>query len=145
MTNRDLGKVLRSFHDAGKPTGVICHSPVTLVSAVSDPAAFRKAIAARDYDTATKPAQGWPYAGYRLTVFTTGEEQMIEGARSQLGGMMPFYVANAVAAAGAHVDATANWHPNVIEDRELVSGQQPFSADAVGDAFVARLQKIAAR
>jgi hypothetical protein len=29
----------------------------------------------------------------------------------------------------------------VIEDRELVSGQQPFSSDAFGDVFVARLNQ----
>lgn len=139
MTDPNLGKILTSFHNARKPTGLICHSPVTLISAVSNPVAFKKALINKDYATATKLAAGWPYAGYRLTGFATGEEELIEGPKSQLGGAMQFYIANALTEAGAHVDAVADWQSNVIEDRELVSGQQPLSADAVGDAFLAKL------
>jgi putative intracellular protease/amidase len=139
MTDRDLGKILLAFHTAAKPTGLICHSPVTLISTVSDPVAFKRAIIGKDYDTATKLAAGWPYAGYRLTAFATGEEELVEGPRSQLGGSMQFYIANALTEAGAHVDAVADWQSNVIEDREVLSGQQPLSAEAVGDAFVAKL------
>jgi putative intracellular protease/amidase len=139
MTDKDLGTILTGFHNAAKPTGLICHSPVTLISTVSNPAAFKQAIINKDYDTATKLAAGWPYAGYRLTGFATGEEELVEGAKSQLGGSMQFYIANALTEAGAHVDAVADWQSNVIEDRELVTGQQPLSADAVGDAFVTKL------
>ena len=33
---------------------------------------------------------GWPYAGYRLTVFATGEEQALEGPNG-LGGNVQYY------------------------------------------------------
>ena len=138
--DKTLGGILVSFHAAGKPTGVICHGPTALLSTVSDPEAFRKAIVANDFAATQKIAAGWPYAGYRLTVFSSGEEHAIEGTGRQLGGSVQFYAADALAQAGAHVDRLAAWNVNVVEDRELVSGQQPFSSDAFGDAFVAKLK-----
>jgi len=49
---------------------------------------------------------------------------------------------DASAEAGAHVDRAAAFHPNVIEDRELVIGEQSFSSNAFGDAFFAKLKTI---
>ncbi|VVD59108.1 type 1 glutamine amidotransferase domain-containing protein [Pandoraea anhela] len=138
--DKDLGKILLTFHETRRPTGVICHGPTALLSTLSDPVAFRKAIIAGDTNATSQIAKGWPYAGYRLTTFSSGEEKFIEGPGAQLGGSVQFYAADALAEAGAHVDRVAAWQPNVVEDRELVSGQQPFSSEAFGDAFVAKLK-----
>ena len=138
--DKTLGEILVSFHSTGRPTGIICHGPTALLSTLTDPEAFRKAVIAGDLNSAGKLAAGWPYAGYRLTVFSSGEEHAIEGAKGQLGGSVQFYAADALAQAGAHVDRIGAWQVNVIEDRELVSGQQPFSSDAFGDAFVKKLK-----
>jgi putative intracellular protease/amidase len=140
IQNKSLGAILAAFHANGRPTGVICHGPTALISTVSDPVAFRQAMVAGDYSKASQIASGWPYAGYRLTVFSSGEEHAIEGKGRQLGGDVLFYAPDALAQAGAHVDRVGLWGVNVIEDRELVSGQQPFSSDALGDAFVAKLK-----
>jgi putative intracellular protease/amidase len=43
------------------------------------------------------------------------------------------------AEAGVHVDTVANWHSNVIVDRELITGQQPMSAPQFGDVLVRQL------
>ena len=43
--------------------------------------------------------------------------------------------------AGARVETIANWHPNVVVDRELITGQQPMSAPAFGDTLVAKLNQ----
>jgi len=145
IQDKTLGQILKTFHTTGRPTGVICHGPTALLSTVSDPVAYHKAMATGDIFTASKIAADWPYAGYRLTVFATGEEQFIEGPSKQLGGSVLFYAADALAQAGAHVDRIAAFQPNVIEDRELISGQQPFSSDAFGDAFVAKLLASASR
>ncbi|MFZ4876482.1 type 1 glutamine amidotransferase domain-containing protein [Janthinobacterium sp. Mn2066] len=143
--DQELGKILLTFHDTQRPTGVICHGPTALLSTLSDPLAFRKALIAGDIESTSKIAAGWPYAGYRLTVFSSAEEKFIEGPKAQLGGYVQFHAADALAEAGAHVDRVAAYHPNVVEDRELVSGEQPFSSDAFGDAFVARLDSYQAR
>ncbi|HEV7776141.1 MAG TPA: type 1 glutamine amidotransferase domain-containing protein [Luteibacter sp.] len=139
--DRDLGKILKSFHDTARPTGVICHGPTALLSALSDPNAFRDALARNDYATTAKIATGWPYAGYHLTVFATGEERGLEGTSGQLGGSVIYYADDALAEAGAHVERVAAYHSNVVVDRELVSGEQPFSSDEFGDAFVAKLEE----
>jgi putative intracellular protease/amidase len=137
----ELGPILVSFHNNGRPTGIICHGPTALLSTLHDPEAFRNAMIAGDFTKAAQLARGWPYAGYRLTVFSSGEEHAIEGNGQQLGGEVKFYAADTLSEAGAHVDRIGAWRPNVIEDRELVSGQQPFSSDTFGDAFVARLNQ----
>lgn len=137
ITEKTLGKILVSFHATGRPTGIICHGPIVLLAALPDPDAFVQSLIAND-GKANSLAQGWPYAGYRLTVFSTGEEQALEGPNG-LGGYVQFYPVNALAEAGAHVDTVANWHSNVIVDRELVTGQQPMSAPAFGDTLVEKL------
>jgi putative intracellular protease/amidase len=137
--DKTLGQILVTFHQSNRPTGLICHGPTALLSAIPDTTDFHKAMVNGDTTLAGKLASGWPYAGYRVTVFSTAEEQAIEGEGHQLGGHVQFYAADALAQAGAHVDRVGLWGVNVIEDREVVSGQQPFSSDALGDAFVAKL------
>ena len=140
VQDKTLGDILVTFHANARPTGVICHGPTALLSTLSDPVSFRKAMVAGDFTAASKLAAGWPYSGYRLTVFSSGEEHAIEGEGNQLGGSVLFYAADALAQAGAHVDRIGAWRVNVVEDRELISAQQPFSSDAFGDAFVAKLK-----
>jgi putative intracellular protease/amidase len=140
IQDRKLGDILVSFHDTGRPTAVICHGPTALLSTITDPVAYYKAMAVGDIVGAQKLANGWPYAGYRITVFTAAEEHLLEGAGNQLGGSVLFYAPDALAQAGAHVDRLAAFAPNVVEDRELVSGQQPFSSEGVGEAFVKKLE-----
>lgn len=140
VKDKSLGAILVTFHANARPTGIICHGPAALLTTLSDPLAFSKSMAAGDYNATSKLAADWPYAGYHLTVFSSEEERAVEGASNQLGGSVRFYVADALAQAGAHVDRVGLWGVNVVEDRELVSGQQPFSSDAFGDAFVAKLK-----
>lgn len=77
-------------------------------------------------------------SGYHVTVFSTGEEEALEGPNG-LGGYVQFYPVNALAEAGAHVDTFTNWHPNVVVDRELITGQQPMSAEEFGKTLIAKL------
>jgi putative intracellular protease/amidase len=137
LKDKNLGKILTSFHESGRPTGIICHGPIVLLSALQDPDAFVASLVAND-GKANSLSKGWPYAGYHLTVFSTGEEQQLEGPNG-LGGYVQFYPVNALAEAGAHVESVANWHSNVVVDRELITGQQPMSAPEFGDVLVAKL------
>jgi putative intracellular protease/amidase len=139
VKDKNLGKILISFHETGRPTGIVCHGPIVLLSALPHPDAFIASMIAGD-GKASSLAAGWPYAGYRLTVFATGEEQALEGPGG-LGGNVQYYPVNALAEAGARVETIANWHPNVVVDRELITGQQPMSAPAFGDTLVAKLNE----
>jgi putative intracellular protease/amidase len=139
LKDRHLGTILTGFHETGRPTGIVCHGPIVLLSALPDPDAFIASMVAGD-GNANALSAGWPYAGYRMTVFATGEEQALEGSGG-LGGYVQYYPVNALAEAGARVETIANWHPNVVIDRELITGQQPMSAAAFGDALVASLNE----
>lgn len=138
IKDKDLGKILVSFHDSKRPTGIICHGPIVLLSALPDSNAFVSSLVAND-GKANSLADNWPYKGYRMTVFSTGEEQQLEGPNG-LGGNVQFYPVNALAEAGGHVDSAANWHSNVVVDRELITAQQPMSAEEFGNVFVAKLK-----
>ncbi len=139
LKDKNLGKILTSFHTTHRTTGIICHGPIVLLSTLPDPDAFMASMAAGD-GKANALATDWPYAGYRVTVFSTGEEEVLETPGPlYLGGKVRFYPVNALAEAGARVETVANWHPNVVVDRELITAQQPMSAPEFGDTLVAKL------
>ena len=77
LKDKNLGKILVSFHESHRPTGIICHGPIVLLSTLPDPDAFIASMIAGD-GKASSLTQGWPYGGYRVTIFSTGEEQALE-------------------------------------------------------------------
>ena len=135
--DKDLGEILKAFHSAGNTTGILCHGPLVLLSTLSDSSAFQQALIDNN-GSANGLAKDRPYAGYRVTVFSTSEEQYLEGPNG-LGGFVQFYPVSALAEAGAHVDTVASWHSNVIVDRELITGQQPMSATEFADVLLKKL------
>lgn len=137
MTNPDLGQILRSFHNAGKTTALICHGPVALVSSLPDARNFQAALVSGNVNDMRRLAAGWPYAGYHMTVFSTPEEQFSE--THQLNGHVFFYPATALANAGGTVTAAKIWTPHVVIDRELITAQQPFSDKVFSEALVKAL------
>lgn len=139
VTDQSLGKILNSFHQRHLPTGIICHGPIAMIAALPDSRKFMQLIEAGEKDKASQLAAKWPYKNYNVTAFATEEEKQIEGEGKQLGGYVRFYATDALAAAGANISNGAAWASNVVVDRELVTGQQPLSADAFGDAFVSLL------
>ena len=52
------------------------------------------------------------------------------------------WAVEALAKAGAIVQNAPAWQSHVIEDRELVTGQQPFSDHAFGDALVLQSRSV---
>lgn len=137
-TDKDLGKILKSFHDRGLPTALICHGPMALLSTLPNAEKFNQALLSGDDSSLPTYAAGWPYAGYRVAIFSKAEEQQIEAP--QLGGLAPYYNDEAIAAAGAQVSNASPWQPNVVQDRELITAQQPFSDHAFADALLAKLR-----
>jgi putative intracellular protease/amidase len=137
VEDRQLGELLRQFHAAGKPTALMCHGPIAVLSALPQPAAFRAALDAGDERAAAALSASWVYAGYRLAVFSVAEERVAE--KSQLGGQVRWYPGEALALAGAKVEVGRPWASQVVVDRELITGQQPFSDDALAEKLIATL------
>ncbi len=131
--NPEVGALLRHFHQAGKPTAAICHGPIALLSAQADPASYQAALARGE-----KPAANdWIYQGYRMTIFSDPEERVFEGSLN--GERILFYPATAMSGAGGDMDYAKEWAPKVVVDRELITGQNPFSDHELAKALVAKL------
>lgn len=142
-TNVELGKLLREFHNANKPTALICHGPVALLSSLPDAQTFTTGMTTGDAAALERASKNWIYAGYRLTVFGTAEERMAE--QSQLNGKVLFYPAEALAEAGAIVESGKAWQNHVVKDRELITGRQPFSDEEFTSVFIKALDEQQAR
>ncbi len=129
LDDPNAGIVMRHFHETSKPTAVLCHGPISLLSALPNSTEFVAALTAGDVAGARAKAQGWIYAGYKMTIFSTAEEQQREPL--EIGGKVLFYPDFALKTAGGDVSVLAPWSSYVLQDRELISGQNPFSDEAL--------------
>lgn len=140
MQDADFGTILKHFHERAKPTALLCHGPVALTAAMQRAAEFRAALVAGDTAAATDLAQGWVYAGYRVTVFSTSEEKWAED--NLFHAALPFYMPDALRLAGADVTTGAvDWAPNVVVDRELITGQNMASDHPLAAALIDALDR----
>jgi putative intracellular protease/amidase len=129
LDDPDAGTVLRHFHETSKPTAVLCHGPISLLAALPNAKEVVGALKAGDEAGARAKAKGWIYARYKMTIFSTAEERQREPL--EIGGKVFFYPDFALRAAGGDVSVIAPWKSYVLQDRELISGQNPFSDDAL--------------
>lgn len=135
LHSQALGKLLNNFHQTGKTTALVCHGPIALLSTLTDPTAFTRQLETGK----TTTANNWTYAGYTFTVISNQEEEIAKGLLN--GGAMKFYPQTALEKAGGVFSSnTAPWASHVVVDRELVTGQNPASALAVGKTLVDRLK-----
>ena len=133
--NPEVGELLRHFHAKAKPTAAICHGPITLLAAQDDPRGYEKGLV----ENGQIPAKNWIYSGYRMTIFADAEEKVFED--SLQGDKLRYYPAKAMAQAGGQMKFVEAWQPNVVVDRELITGQNPFSDHALAAALIAALSK----
>jgi putative intracellular protease/amidase len=56
---------------------VLCHGPISLLAALPNSTQV-VALSAGDAAGAHAKAQGWIYSGYKMTIFSTAEEQQRE-------------------------------------------------------------------
>lgn len=138
VQDADVATVLKHFNQTGKPTAFICHGPIALISTVNDPQAFLQALESGEVEQASKLASGWLYAGYKMTIFSTAEELVAE--ETSLDGKVRFYPDAALTAAGGDVTVVEPWAPNVIQDRELITAQNPGSDGLLGEILVKAIE-----
>jgi putative intracellular protease/amidase len=131
--NPQVGEILRHFNANAKPTAAICHGPIALLSAQQNPQAFQQALVKQNPAT----AQNWIYAGYNMTIFSNTEEAVFEASLN--GEKLQYYPGKAMQQAGGNMQYAENWTPNVVVDRELITGQNPFSDKALAAAVLKQL------
>lgn len=140
MQDAELGKILRYFHERKKITALLCHGPIATLSTLPDAKAYRAALIAGDKAKIAELGKGWQYAGYKMTVFTASEEIPIE--EQFLHGKIYFTMPDALGAAGAEVSRSAiDFEPYVVEDRELITGQNPRSDHPIAARLIAALDR----
>ena len=118
--NEDFAALVQFFHEAGRTTGLICHAPAALAAA-------------------SRIDGRWIYDGYRMTCIKTVVDRMLEDMPlvKRFRGHIKEYPAELLAAAGANIEQTKlPVGKKVVVDRELITGQDPYSAKAMGKAFV---------
>ncbi|MCO7205842.1 type 1 glutamine amidotransferase domain-containing protein [Pseudoalteromonas sp. CnMc7-37] len=133
--NPEVGEILRHFNKQGKPTAAICHGPITLLSAQVQPNSYYQAI--KDGEKAS--ANNWIYDGYKMTIFSDPEERVFESSLE--GKKLKFYPAMAMENAGGNMAFASGWQPNVVVDRELITGQNPFSDKLLAEKLLEMLAK----
>jgi putative intracellular protease/amidase len=134
LKNKDLGELLTSFHNNQKVTGLTCHGTIALLSTIPDAKGY---VAKLEAGQRPQPSQ-WIYKGYKMTAFTNEEEEQAKGFLS--GGQMKLFPQDGLVAAGASFVEAKPWSANVVEDRELISGQNPQSAKAVAEAMLKKMR-----
>jgi putative intracellular protease/amidase len=135
LKNKDLGELLTNFHSNSKITGLTCHGTIALLSTVPDAHGY---VAKLEAGQRPQPSQ-WIYKDYKMTAFTNEEEEQAKGFLN--GGHMKLFPQDGLVAAGANFVEAKAWSENVVEDRELISGQNPQSAKAVALAMVKKLAR----
>lgn len=138
MQSTDFGKILRFVHEQNITTAFLCHGQVALTAALHDPVNYRKAFVAHDKTSIEKFGKDWIYSGYDMAIFSNSEE---DDALKDSKAKLPFYVSDALKFAGGKTVHGENWKPFIIQDRELITGQNPASDHALADALVNALAK----
>ncbi len=139
VANDYVSKFLNHFHAESKPTGLVCHGPVALLSSLPNSKEFEAQMKA---GKAAKPGKGWIYEGYNMTVFSNSEETI--ATKYYLGGdELPYWPQNAITyAGGKYSKAKEDWAVHVVVDRELVTGQNNKSSTGVGEALLKLLSEV---
>jgi putative intracellular protease/amidase len=143
MQDQQFGEILRQFHAQAKPTALLCHGPIAVIAALPRANDLRAALDAGDLESARALSRDWPYAGYRMTVFSNEEERVYQA--ETFDGTMTFYVADALEMAGGIVlTAPGLFEAHVVKDRELITGQNPSSDHRLAAALVKALDRQSA-
>jgi putative intracellular protease/amidase len=119
--NADVRRLLRVMHDRSRVIAALGHGPAALLSA------------------SHRPDGLWLFDGYRMTAFTDEEED-----QTRLGKLgMPWYLEAALKNRGAVFDdALAAWTSHVVVDRNLITGQNPASANSIAHAVLKRVAAL---
>jgi putative intracellular protease/amidase len=100
----DVGRLLTAQLASGNPLFIVCHGPAAML--------------------ATRIHGVSPFRGYRITCFTNEEEEAV-GLASRVTWLLETDIKEKV---GVNFSRAERWKPYMVEDRNLVTGQNPQSA-----------------
>jgi putative intracellular protease/amidase len=110
----DCGRLLTAQLASGKPLAIVCHGPAAIL--------------------ATRIRGESPFKGYKITGFTNDEEEGV-GLASRATWLLETDLKEKVR---VQFSRGPIWEPYMVEDRNLITGQNPNSAEVLAE----RLLKI---
>lgn len=112
------GALLRARLVSGRPLALLCHAPAAILAA-------------------SGPDGVSPFAGYRMTGLSNREELLNRFARKA-----PWLLEDRLKGAGVHYSkALLPLRPHVVVDRNLYTGQNPQSSDALATRLITDARK----
>jgi putative intracellular protease/amidase len=116
--NEALAGIAAAIYENGGVVGAVCHGPAGLVN--------------------IKLGNGkYLVDGKKVNAFTNEEEKAVK-----LENIVPFLLEDKLKERGARFEKSGLWQKHVVADQRLVTGQNPQSAEGVGEAMVAELKKL---
>jgi len=107
--NQKSISLIEAFYRAGKPTALVCHAPAALEN--------------------VKDVNGDPLVkGKRVSAFTNSEE--VAGNTTD---MVPYMLEDMLKQKGGVFVKGPDWEPFSIQEGNLITGQNPASAEGVGE------------
>jgi putative intracellular protease/amidase len=101
---------------AGKLVGIVCHGHCGILNATDNAGEFL-------------------FKGFQMTCMSEDEEKL-----TKLWGQMPFVLQRRLEELGVQYSKSpVTWGSYVVEDRNLITGQNPYSSREIADRMVARL------
>lgn len=111
-------RIIETFYREGKPTALVCHAPAALKY--------------------TKDARGKSLVkGKKIAGYSNSEE--IAG---QSTGMVAFSLEDLLKSEGANYVKGEDWHPFVVNDGNLITGQNPASSGPVAQEIIEALRSV---
>ncbi|MFF0190546.1 type 1 glutamine amidotransferase domain-containing protein [Streptomyces sp. NPDC005244] len=108
----DAGRLLTAQLESGNPLFIVCHAPASLLS--------------------TRIHGISPFKGYDVTGFTNEEEEAV-GLASRATWLLETDLKEKVR---VNYSRGPIWEPYMVEDRNLVTGQNPHSAAVLGNRML---------
>ncbi len=115
----DVGRLLSAQLASGRPLFIVCHGPAALL--------------------ATRIHGVSPFKGYRITCFTNDEEEAV-GLAPRAPWLLESELKEKVGVVHSRGEI---WKPFMVEDRNLVTGQNPHSAAILGKRLLEVLAETA--
>jgi putative intracellular protease/amidase len=108
----DVGRLLTAQLASGKPLAIVCHAPAAIL--------------------ATRIHGESPFKGYRVTCFTNDEEEGV-GLADKTQWLLEDELKEKV---GVQFSRGPIWEPYMVEDRNLITGQNPHSAAVLAERLL---------
>lgn len=112
--DRNSISLIEVMNAAGKTVAAVCHAPAVFLHTEA-------------------PDGSSLVEGKSVTGFSNSEEAAVE-----LTDVVPFLLEDELQTRGANYSKSSDWHPYIVTDGNLITGQNPASSEGVAQALLER-------